>query len=243
MRPNTLRSRPRRSTAPSFFTPRSAEGEDGVPESSVPVPQGLKDDAITAFWNSLAWRQTSWLGQRVQRPPSDLFVYQELISRLRPDWIIETGTGNGGRALFLASICELLGHGVVLSVASKASDKRPHHERIRYLTGVPHDEATGAQVREIVGTEPHALVVLGSRGSRQRTLAEFDVYAPLVPVGSYVIVEDTIVNGHPVWTGFGPGPLEAVKGIVNRRANFSPDNSIDRYLVTFNPSGFLKRVQ
>ena len=51
-----------------------------------------------------------------------------------------------------------------------------------------------------------ALVILGTRGSRQRIKREFDLYAPLVPIGSYVVVEDTMVNGHPVWPGFGSGP-------------------------------------
>ena len=70
-------------------------------------------------------------------------------------------------------------------------------------------------VAQIVGDQPKGLVVLGSRGPRQRVLAEFETYSQFVSVGSYVIVEDTIVGGHPVWPSFGAGPGEAAKQIIN----------------------------
>lgn len=243
MRPNTMRSRSRRRTAPSFVKPRDPGGVDGIPKRPVPMPQDLRKEFIEAFWNSLAWKQVSWLGWRVPKAPTDLFLYQELIQRVRPDWIIETGSGSGGRTLFLASICELLDHGSVISIDRTGSTGRPQHPRISYVAGVPHHESTVAEVRAIVGEEPHALVILGNRGSRQRALAEFELLAPFVRVGSYVIVEDTIVNGHPVWPGFGPGPMEAVKGVVNKRANFAIDHELEKYSLTFNLSGYLKRVR
>ena len=243
MRPNTMRSRSRRRTAPTFFKGRDATGVDGIPQRPLPMPQDLRTDFIEAFWNSLAWRQASWLGWRVPKAPTDLFAYQELIHRVRPDWIIETGPGPGGRTLFLASICELVEHGSVISVDPAGSTDRPEHPRITYVPGVAHAESSAADVRTIVGEEPHALVILGTRGSRQRVLAEFELFAPFVPVGSYVIVEDTIVNGHPVWPGAGAGPMEAVKTIVNRRASFASDHDLEKYGLTFNPNGYLKRVR
>ena len=70
----------------------------------------------------------------------------------------------------------------------------------------------------------------------------YEHYGPLVPVGSYLVFEDTILNGHPVWTGFGPGPWEAAKRIVDaRRVRARP--ALERYALTFNPGGFLKRVK
>ena len=99
-------------------------------------------------------------------------------------------------------------------------------------------------MRELVGDAPHALVVLGSLpGTNLRIEGEFNVYAPLVPVDSYVIVENTIVNGHPVWPGFGPGPLEAVKRILAQHGEFVADTAMEKYGLTFNPSGFLKRTR
>jgi len=56
-------------------------------------------------------------------------------------------------------------------------------------------------------------------------------------------MEETIVNGHPVWPSFGPGPAEAVKNVINTRGDFAPDPQLERGGLTFNPHGFLKRVQ
>ena len=171
-------------------------------------------------------------------------MYQELIERVRPDWIIETGSANGGRALFLASICELLDHGQVVSIDPHVAENRAEHPRITYIEGQAQEPDTFARVQEIVGDAPHALVVLGSLpGTNLRIEGEFKVYGPLVPVDSYVIVENTIVNGHPVWPGFGPGPLEAVKRILAQHGEFVADTAMEKYGLTFNPMGFLKRVQ
>jgi cephalosporin hydroxylase/glycosyltransferase involved in cell wall biosynthesis len=238
-----LRTRARRLTSKAFSEARTTTGPDGRPTAPSPIPDELTADFTDAFWHSLAWRETTWLGRRVYKAPTDLVVYQELIHRLRPDWIIETGTGGGGRALFFGSVCELIDHGQVLSVDHRHADDLPRHHRITYIEGVAHDAGTVRRVNEIVGASPHALLVLGSCGSVLRTIDEFHAYHGLVPVGSYVIVEETIVNGHPVWPGFGPGPFEATKRILAASGNFAADPKMEKFALTFNPSGFLRRLR
>jgi hypothetical protein len=98
MRQNTMRSRARRLTSAHFARPKQREGDDGLPQRPTPMPDDLKNEFIEAFWDSMAWRQSSWLGWKTGKAPTDLFVYQELISRLRPSWIVETGAGPGGRS-------------------------------------------------------------------------------------------------------------------------------------------------
>src|SRR5690348_6265738 len=78
------------------------------------------------------WSDTYWLGTKAQKCPLDLWVYQELVHELRPAVIVETGTAGGGSALYLASICDLLDHGVVVTV-DVVEAERPRHERITYL--------------------------------------------------------------------------------------------------------------
>ncbi len=97
-------------------------------------------------------------------------------------------------------------------------------------------------MRDLVGAGT-AVVVIGSRTDRATTVREFDAYAPLVPVGSYVIVTDTIVNGHPVWPAFGAGPAEAVKQILTTHGEFVAESVMEKYSLTFNPGGFLRRVR
>ncbi len=207
----------------------------------MPVPEDLKTEFIDAFWRSGEWHRTAWLGKWTHRPPTDLFVYQELICRVRPDWIVETRTGAGGRALFLASICDLIDHGQVLSIDSYPLAKRPDHRRITYLRGDPGAERTAAQAREIVGKQPRALVILGGAAGAQ-VKAAFRNYAPLVPRGSYVVVEDTILEGNPVWPDFGAGPAKPVNEVVEE-GEFVRDLSLERFALTFNVGGFLKRVR
>jgi cephalosporin hydroxylase len=238
------RTRARRMTGEAFVKARVVEGPDGVPKSPTPIPDELKWTYTDALWRSLAWRESTWLGKKVTKAPTDLLVYQEIVSRVRPDWIIETGTEQGGRALFFASLCELLGHGKVLSIDVKLSPQRPEHPRITYLEARPQDDETRDHVRTIVGGAPNALVVLGSQpASNLRVEREFNRYRDFVPVGSYVIVENTMFNGHPTWPGHGPGPWEAVRRILAMNSDYAIDPQAERFGITFNPEGFLKRIK
>jgi len=74
-------------------------------------------------------------------------------------------------------------------------------------------------------------------------LAEFRSYRHFVPKDSYVVIEDTVVNGHPVWPTHGPGPFEAVWEILHTDRDFAPDSTWERYGLTFNASGYLKRIR
>jgi cephalosporin hydroxylase len=238
------RSKPRRLSAPDAFAASAAAGvHDGVPAEPMPVPDDLRLGFTEAVWRSLPWRRTSWLGHPLSTAPTDLVAYQEAIAAVRPDWVIETGTGDGARALLLASICELVGHGEVITVAESMGTEgdRPQHPRLRYLSGVPHNADTIAAIRETIRDES-VLVILGSCADRATTAREFEAFSPLVPVGSYVIVTDTIVNGHPVWPSFGPGPAEGVKQVLTKYGEFVADPTLEKYSLTFNPGGYLKRV-
>jgi cephalosporin hydroxylase len=154
--------------------------------------------------------------------------------------VIETNTAGGGRALFLASVCELLGNGQVLSVDDRAAPNLPQHPRITHIRADPAADETIEKVRAIVGEPPNAVVILGL-APRRRLMTLFDSYAALVPVGSYVVFEETITNGNPVWPGMGPGPKDAIKDIRKNNGDFVPDPSLEKFGLTFSPGGFLKR--
>jgi cephalosporin hydroxylase len=235
------RTKARRMGAPIYFKLAHVEGTDGRPPQPVPVPEELRTEFVDAFWRSKEWQQTPWLGKWTARPPTDLVAYQELIARVRPDWIIETGTGGGGRAYFLATICDLLDHGRIVSIDDYPVRKLVEHPRIEYVRQSPAEPDAAAAVRELTGEQPKALMILAA-GKLSQLSALYDHYGALVPVGSYIVLEDTILNGHPVWTGFGPGPWEAARQILDG-GEFERDLSLERYALTFNAGGFLKRVK
>jgi cephalosporin hydroxylase len=232
------RTKPRRLSTRVFA--EAAEAVDGLPERPTPVPDDLREAFTDAVWRNLPWRFTTWLGEPVTSAPTDLLAYQEILSRVRPDWVIDIGASDSGRATFLASICDLIGHGQVLSIRDSDTTPPPPHSRLRRCTGTPLDPDVRDRVHTLVG-DGNAIVVLGACADREATTAQFEAYAKLVKVGSYVIVTDTIVNGRPVWTSFGPGPAEGMKQILNRHGNFVGDPEMEKYSLTFNPGGFLRR--
>jgi cephalosporin hydroxylase len=237
------RSRARRMTGGAFEVDVTQEGSDGpAPDSPVPVPDDLRDTFTNAYFRSLGWQGTRWLGRPVRNAPTDLLAYQEIIEEVRPDWVVETGDPHGGRALFLASICEMVGHGEVISISQHPRKGRPEHPRLRTIAAVPHEPEALEKVRSIVGDEPRAVVILGSRTRRHRTRREFDAFAPLVPVGSYVVIEHTALNGFPIDASFGPGPHEALRRIMNLHGEFLADTTKERHGLTFNQGGFLRRI-
>src|SRR4029453_18505142 len=83
------------------------------------------------------------------------------------------------------------------------------------------------------------LVVLDSDHTRDHVLAEMRAYHALVTPGSYMIVEDSNVNGHPVWAKHGPGPMEAIEAFMRENSDFAIDKQAEKFLFTFNPNGYL----
>jgi cephalosporin hydroxylase len=187
------------------------------------------------------WRDTWWFGVPIMKSPLDLWIYQEILNETRPDVIIETGTARGGSALFLAMMCDFIGRGEVISIDIRATPGRPSHDRIRYFHGSSIDPDIIAQVVESVRNHRRVMVLLDSEHSREHVLRELESYSPLVTEGCYLIVEDTNVNGHPVWPHYGPGPMEAVDEFLLQHPDFARDEGREKFLMTFNPGGYLRR--
>jgi cephalosporin hydroxylase len=184
----------------------------------------------------------SWFGYEILKCPLDLWVYQELLVRTRPDFVIETGTWFGGSALYFAMVLDLIGNGQVITIDVAVKPNQPKHSHISYLTGSSIDTAIVAQVREVVGSQ-RAMVVLDSDHSAAHVYNEMVAYSPLVQTGDYMIVEDTNVNGHPAYSDFGPGPMEAVNKFLSENDEFVVDQRCERFLMTLNPKGYLRRTR
>lgn len=185
----------------------------------------------------------SWMGYELFKCPLDLWIYQELIVNTKPDLILEVGTYKGGSALYLASMCDLVGHGSVVTVDIDATHAgiRPTHPRITYLTGSSTDPAIVEQVRERASGQANVLTILDGDHTMPHVLEELRIYADLTAPGGHLIVEDTNINGHPTYPEFGPGPWEAVDAFLQEDDRFYADRSCERFLLTMNPRGFLRR--
>ena len=178
-----------------------------------------------------------------------MIIFQEIIVKLKPQFIIETGTGKGGSALFYASIMELLqrpGKVITIDIENKAEIYRSigastlWEKRIQQFIGNSVDNVIFQQIKNMV--YGNIMVVLDSWHTKEHVLRELELYANLVSVGSYLIVEDTHVNSHPVPWNWGEGPFEAVSEFLNKRNDFTPDENCERFNFTFNPSGWLKKI-
>jgi cephalosporin hydroxylase len=190
------------------------------------------------------WKNnTFWLNTPVAKCPLDLWIYQEIINETLPTIIVETGTAHGGSALFLASMCDLLGSGRIVTVDVSEQPQKPQHDRISYISNSSTSEETISQLKSLIKTDDKVMVILDSDHRATHVSRELELYSPLVSVGCYLIVEDTNINGHPVFPEFGPGPMEAVERFLESNRSFAPDETREKFFLTFNPRGYLKRVR
>jgi cephalosporin hydroxylase len=197
------------------------------------------------YYNSArtTWLNSSWLGVPAEKTPQDLWSYQEIIKETAPDVLIEAGTADGGSAYYFATIFDLLGRGRVITIDIAGSAKRPNHPRIAYLAGSSTAPDLVSRVRSLIAPEERVMVSLDSDHRKTHVLEELKIYSELVTPGCYLVVEDTNVNGHPVYPEFGPGPMEALREFLNHDDRYVMDHAREKFGVTFFPDGWLRRVR
>jgi len=180
----------------------------------------------------LTWGSTTYFGVKLWKHPTDLFLYSELIFQIQPELIIETGTAFGGSALYMAHLLDQIGHGKVLSIDFNPAQKTyPRHPRISYLGGYSSThlrsvKEAGLMAIEAVRGKGAVMVILDSDHSERHVTQELRCYASLVTPSSYPVVEDSEINGHPVYEKFGPGPHEAVAKWLPQHPEFVEDKRL-----------------
>ncbi|MFA5374638.1 MAG: CmcI family methyltransferase [Dehalococcoidia bacterium] len=187
--------------------------------------------------------RTVYFGEKAQKSPIDAWIYQEIIFETKPDVIIEIGNANGGGTLFLAHICDLLGRGRVIGIDLSHADiaeQVKKHPRITFIQG---DACQRFEcVEEQISKDDRVLVIEDSSHTYDNTLSVLRLYSTLVKPGDYFIVEDSICH-HGLSIGPNPGPYEAIETFINENSDFEIDRSRESFLITWNPRGYLKRIQ
>ena len=194
----------------------------------------------------------NWRGSEIIKNPCDLWIYIEILQSLKPSVIIETGTHHGGSASFLADMCNVLSFDcriITIDINPKWSFS-PDDKNIFSITGKSTDKSVFKKVHDEVKNiiskfGGNIVVILDSDHSKENVYKEMKMYGELVNIGSYMIVEDTNINGHPSYLDHGPGPWEAVHEYQNQKntARFKIDRSKEKFMLTFNPCGYLIRVE
>lgn len=228
--------------------------------------EGLKADpdlrALSRMWARAVGPHKytynfTWMGRPIIQVPQDVMAMQELIFRVRPEVIVETGIAHGGSLVFHASMLELLGgDGVVIGVDvdirahnRREIDAHPMRRRICMLEGSSIDAELVRQVHAATKGR-RALVALDSNHTHDHVLAELRAYAPLVHEGSYLVVFDTLIEDLPACFSegrpWGPGdnPKTAVRAFLAEQDRFVVDEDIDAKLqISVAPGGYLRCVK
>ena len=198
-----------------------------------------------------------WLGRPIIQYPQDIVALQEIIWKVKPDLIIETGIARGGSVIFFASLLELIGKGRVIGIDidirkhnKLAIKKHSLSKRITLLEGSSVNPSIVEKVYKIAKNKKKILVILDSNHAHNHVLEELKFYSPLVKKGSYLVVFDTVIDDMPKsllknrsW-GKNNSPKSAVKEFLKYNSRFTVDDEIEnKLLITVAPYGYLKCIK
>lgn len=210
---------------------------------------------LSDLWTRSAWHHgihnvMTWMGVPICQLSEDMMMMAELIHKVKPDIIIETGTAQGGTAVFYASMLELLGNGRVISIDIKTRNREgiQGHPMGRRITLIQGDSLGAVDcVRPLIAPDDVVLVALDSNHSCQHVLNELKVYSKLVGPGSYIVAFDGVMKilaGLPSasssWVN--NSPAEAIEQFLALDSEFEADPHYNRLGITYCPNGFLRRI-
>lgn len=194
------------------------------------------------------FKKVSWMGVETLKMVTDIWIYQELIFRTRPEVLVEIGSYKGGSTLFFAQLYDMLAadHGMdgkVVSIDIDRSVYEVSHPRITELTGDNLSPEIFERVRALCEGK-RTMVMHDGDHKRDNVYESLKLYGPLVSPGCYFVVEDGIqdvfARPHPLGDR-NPGPLVATRDFLRENDDFEIDEDCERYGITYNPRGYLRR--
>jgi cephalosporin hydroxylase len=207
-----------------------------------------QNELMKLFHDIPVWQHTFFHNVQIEKNPLDLWMMQQIIYEIQPDFVVETGTWRGGSALYWAHTLNGMGldQSRVITVdiqdQTKTAATHPFWKRVTFLQGSSTDPKIVADIARMVQGRK-VIVTLDSDHSMRHVLNELHAYAPMVSSRSYLVVEDTHIDGVPTQPDAGPGPLAAVQAFLKEDAgkDFAQDLTREAFIMTFNPGGWLRR--
>lgn len=197
----------------------------------------------------------TWMGRPILQFPSDMFVMQELIWEIQPDYVIETGMAFGGTAVFYASLIGRFCRVITIDIEIREHNRQDilnheYYDKIIMVEGSSVDQKIVNDVWNLTDGGSPTIVCLDSNHTHDHVLKEMELYGPLVSVGSYMVVFDTaiayVMKGKPADRPWGPGnnPMTAVREFLNTHDEFMVDREVEqRSLITAAPGGWLRKIK
>jgi cephalosporin hydroxylase len=186
--------------------------------------------------------KVTYRGIKAIRCPFDYLLYQMIITKVKPDLIIEIGTNTGGGSLYLSDLQNFNGFGTVHTIDiidNVKSELVINNKNIKRFLG-------GYESYELKNTEGFNNILVIDDGSHtyedvKKSLIKFN---KIVSTNSYFIVEDGILNelGYKNYNG---GPLRAIEEFLNTNESYLIDRELCDLFgrnATFNVNGFLKKI-
>ena len=184
----------------------------------------------------------TWLGAPIWQSVMDVWTIQETIAEVKPALLIECGTYKGGSAIFFAQLFDLIGQGRVITVDIEKQHNLSH-PRVDFRIG----DCAGAEMVASITAEAEAsggpvMVVLDSDHSAAHVQKELEAYAPLVTPGSYLNVQDGVIDTEEEFSHARPGPLRAIEAFLPNHPEFEWDAArTGKFLITHHPKGWLRK--
>jgi len=221
----------------------------------------LSEDAYGVFAraDSYNWiHQTNWLGEPSLQTPQDLILFQEMIYKTKPRYIIELGVAWAGSILFYATLIEAMGIeceiiGIDIYIPDDLKERIYAHnvsKHIKLINASSIENSTLDEVESIIGNRKDLLVHLDSNHTHEHVLAELNMYSPLVGKGYYLVCGDTVVEQIPEQThrprpwGKGNNPKTALDEFMKTNNRFVVDEEINNKILFSNqPGGYLVCVK
>jgi cephalosporin hydroxylase len=225
-------------------------------------------EIISRHWVRVGWDQKnsyaySWMGRPIIQLPDDMIRTQEVVYKIKPDVIIETGIAHGGSLIYSASLCKLLGKGRVIGIDieirkhnRKAIEEHELFPFITLIEGSSVDEKIVSGVKSLVSSTESVLVILDSCHTKDHVRKELEAYCPLVSRGSYIVATDGISKdlydvpgGKKEWIW--DNPMDAAKEFAANHPEFIleqpswPFNESklnEKNIITHWPGAWLRRI-